>query len=137
MGPEEELGRTRELTMADTRPDAAILYCPVTTLHRGRETIHRFMGCEERDAPELYRTASPIDRIRGGEPPMLLLQGGEDAITPAEEVAEFGRRLRQAGSGAELYLLPGVGHGFGYGVETDAQKQACAAALLFLERHLR
>jgi acetyl esterase/lipase len=136
LGPKENLGRAEELSFLDTRPNAAVLYCPVTTLHRERATIHRFMGCEEREAPDLYRTASPIDRIQGGEPPMLLLQGDEDHLTPLSEVAEFVQRLREVGTIAELEVLPGVGHGFGYGVHTEAQRKSCEVALRFLKQIL-
>lgn len=134
--PEDRLGSSAELTSADTRPAAAILYCPVTAMHEHKEHVRRFLGCVERENPGLYREASPIGRIRGGEPPFLIVQGDADAATPLEENAAFRDRLTAAGVDAELAVLPGVGHGFGYGVRTDAQKAACAAAYRFLRRVL-
>ncbi|WP_159888315.1 alpha/beta hydrolase [Paenibacillus puerhi] len=136
IGLEDELGHTEELQSRHTQPNAVALYCPVTTLHGGQDFVRDFMGVSEAEAPELYREASPVDRIQGGEPPFLIVQGDADTLTPLEEAVVFTRKLQAAGSHAELTILPGVGHGFGYGIGTEAQKAACEAILAFFESTL-
>ncbi|WP_178019558.1 alpha/beta hydrolase [uncultured Paenibacillus sp.] len=131
--PEDELGRTEELRMRDTRPNAAALYCPVTTLHKDQNFIRKFMGAAEADAPDLYREGSPMDRIKGKSIPWLIVQGDRDKTTPLEDAQAFVRKLAAAGSRAELLTLAGVGHGFGYGIESEAQRQACRGVLRFLQ----
>jgi acetyl esterase/lipase len=131
--PGDGLGRTDELREEDTRPGAAALYCPVTTLHAERGFILEFIGCRETDAPDLYAEASPIDRIRGGEPPVLIVQGDVDTTTPLEDAEQFIAKLQRADTRAELHTLPGVEHGFGYGTHTEAQRAACRLIEQFLK----
>jgi acetyl esterase/lipase len=119
-----------------SRPNAIALYCPVTTLSADRAFVREFMGVHVQDAPELYVEASPIHRVRGTEPPILVVQGDADTTTPIEEARLFVQRLQEAGGSAELVTLPGVGHGFGYGVKTDAQQTSCEHMLGFLRRTL-
>ncbi|RTE10869.1 alpha/beta hydrolase [Paenibacillus whitsoniae] len=131
--PEDRFGQTAELVMTDTRPNAVALYCPVTTLHVDREFILKFMVTPESDAPERYREGSPIDRISGGEPPFLILNGDEDKTTPLAEVRAFAEKLNELGSRAEVVALQGVKHGFSYGITSDAQQQSIQAILTFLQ----
>ncbi|KRE82474.1 hypothetical protein ASG89_14550 [Paenibacillus sp. Soil766] len=131
--PDDRLGRTAALVMMDTRPNAVALYCPVTTLHVDREFVLKFMAIPESDAPELYREGSPIDRISEGAPPFIIMQGDDDQTTPLEEVRAFAEKLIEAGSRAEVVALPGVKHGFSYGIMSDAQKRSIQSILAFLQ----
>lgn len=136
ISPEDALGSTPELEIADTRPNAVALYCPVTTLHVDKEFVRRFMVLSEAEAPERYREGSPIDRITGGEPPFIILQGDADVTTPLAEVEAFARKLVETGGRAELVTLPGVGHGFGYGVAKEEQQRSIAEIRRFLQAEL-
>ncbi|MDR6550583.1 alpha/beta hydrolase [Paenibacillus qinlingensis] len=131
--PDDELGRTAELVMTDTRANAVALYCPVTTLHVDKEFVLKFMAVPELEAPERYREGSPIDRISGGEPSFLILNGDEDNTTPLAEVRAFAEKLLEAGSRAEVIALPGVKHGFSYGITSDAQQRSIQSILAFLQ----
>lgn len=130
--PEDQLGRTAQLTCMDTRPNAVALYCPVTVLHGGRETMTSFMGQSEESAPEQYRQASPLYRIRGNEPPFLIIQGDHDRITPLENTQTFIQKLNSLGTAADLIILHGVDHGFGYGVNTLSQRYSIRCIQEFL-----
>jgi acetyl esterase/lipase len=140
--PGDPLGMTEELAALgppDTRPDAAIGYCPVTTLHDADfgppipdDPIRALMGGPEAEAPPRYRAASPIDRVTGREPPFLLVHGEADDLVPARHSEAMHRRLRAAGARSRLVLLPGVGHGFGYGTDAPAQRAAICAVEDFL-----
>lgn len=139
LSDEVELGVTPELEMRNTRPDAIIGYCPVVTLYTGRKSAHRLMGGTEEELPHAYLKASPdkrVEHIKGSEiPPYLLIQGDIDPTTLLTNTSKFCDLVNQNGGAASLVVLPGVKHGFGYGVGTDAQKQAIAHVELFLSRH--
>lgn len=130
---QDELARTSELTRRDTKPNAVVLFCPVTHVHDKRSFKRQFMGVDEQDNPELYLGASPIDRIKGGEPPFLIMQGDADTLTPLNEIIEFQEQLRNVGSHVELLVHRGVGHGFGYGTQSEAQLLSCETAHRYLQ----
>jgi acetyl esterase len=133
IAPEDELGRSPGLHRTDTRPNAVALYCPVTTLHVDKEFVKAFMVVSESEDPELYREGSPVDRIKGGEPPFIIMQGDADVTTPLAEVRTFAERLVEVGSKVEVVVLPGVKHGFSYGIETEAQQRSIHSILRFLQ----
>ena len=139
--PDDDLARSDELTADETRPNAVLAYCPATRMHESRRDFPRvpfpkLMPAPEAEAPELYKAASVEDRITGREPPILFLHGTADTLIPHAESVALCERINAAGGHAEIQLLEGVAHGFGYGVHTDAQKQAAALAEEFLEANL-
>ena len=139
IGEEDDVGVTPELTSCGTRPNAVIPYCPVTMLADRadpgsalREARTELMGCDPDEDPERYRLASPAERVTGREPPYLFLHGTADVTVPTAHSEEMHRRLLAAGVASELVLMPGVGHGFGYNVTTEAQKEAIGRIERFL-----
>jgi len=131
LGPDDPLGVTPELPSTDTRPNAALCYCPVVSLHSGRpesapleDCYREFLGATEEEASALYALASPLDRITGQEPPFLFLHGDADMDVPPAQSVLMAERLRAVEVPAEVVLLPGVEHGFGYGMKTEAQQRA-------------
>jgi acetyl esterase/lipase len=138
----DALGMTAEMPVDDTRPNAVVAYCPVTDLHQNRpdavipDAVLDLLGRGEADDPALYRQASPVDRITGQECPFLFVHGDADTTVPHVFSLEMAAKLRQVGVGAEVEILPGVGHGFGYGVLSDAQKQSLALVQRFFEKSL-
>ncbi len=133
IGADDPLGRTPELLLTDTRPHAVVCYCPVTTMALERKFVPIFMGGSREDKKEAYAQASPIQRVKGGEPPLLLLQGEEDQTTPLDVVKELHEKWKESGNISVMHTLPGVKHGFGYGVQTEAQKQCLAYIEQFLQ----
>ncbi|MFD0677939.1 MULTISPECIES: alpha/beta hydrolase [unclassified Paenibacillus] len=119
----------------ESYPQAVILYCPVTTLEMNGDFIPQFMGCPWEGNEELYREASPYNRITGTELPFLIIQGDADVTTPYEQVASFHEALLESGVHSELEVLEGVGHGFGYGVATPAQQKSIQTIEAFLKAH--
>lgn len=55
---------------------------------------------------------SPDLHVRTGLPPMLLLQGEEDNVTPAAGAQRFCQRMQALGNTCKLKLYPEVGHLF-------------------------
>lgn len=58
------------------------------------------------------RAISPLTYIDAEDAPVIIFHGTEDAIVPCCQAPEFYDALTKAGVDAELYLVPGGGHGF-------------------------
>ncbi|CAG7595966.1 Acetyl esterase [Paenibacillus solanacearum] len=134
----DPLGATAELTDLNTVPRAAICYCPVTTLFMKRDFVNVFMGATAEEAPERFRIASPVhrlDRMEGALPPFLFLQGDHDPTTTLADTSDMCGKINASGGNADLIVLPGVKHGFGYGTETAAQQLSVRYVELFLQKY--
>ena len=63
--------------------------------------------------PEVFRAASPVDRVHSLAPPFLVVHGSRDSLIPVDEARAFVERLRSVSASKVGYAeLPGVGHGF-------------------------
>ena len=100
-----------------------------------RDCIDMFLG-PDADDPDVVRLTSPLERVRGSEPPFLFLVGDADVVTPVGLHEEMCRRLRAAGGTAEMTVYPEAGHGFGYGVTAEVHKASHRRAADFLDRLL-
>jgi acetyl esterase/lipase len=112
----------------DTRPHAAIGYCPVLHLYP------YVMPPDAEQRPELYRQANIVERFTGAEPPMLLVHGTSDDLISIDDSRQAVQRLKQLGGDASLVELLGVGHGFGYGTTSPAQQQTLTHVESFIDR---
>jgi acetyl esterase len=54
---------------------------------------------------------SPINSVRPGMPPFLLIHGTADSMVPFAQSREMCDRMQQAGASCELYPVEGGGHG--------------------------
>jgi len=61
---------------------------------------------------QIGREMSPIYHIAAGLPPILILHGGADTLTPLEQSEWFVARAREAGGTIELIVRPGKQHGW-------------------------
>lgn len=134
--PDDALGLSAEMRITDTRPQALVLECPVSTFHHmdGQGWVDTYLGHPERGSKRLYRAASPVDQIRGGAADALIIHGSDDAVIPLGQSVALDRHIRGTGGCSELIRLQGVGHGFGGGVSTPAQRTANEAIDGFLRR---
>jgi dipeptidyl aminopeptidase/acylaminoacyl peptidase len=96
--------------------------------------IARYLGGTYEEQPARYRMASPMYRLSREAPPFLFLHGDADETIPLRHSTEAHRRLLELGAESQLVVLPGVGHGFGYGTATEAQQWALAHVERFLRR---
>jgi acetyl esterase/lipase len=123
---------------ADTQPAAVVGLCAVLSLRepapdpRVPGIFHSLMGGSVEQLPDAYRAASPLDLVRPGLPPFLLICGDTDPTTPAAHHQTMCDQLAAHGNRAELLILPGVGHGFGYGTTTPAQQATFTRVEAFL-----
>lgn len=87
-------------------PDALVLRSPAVSVERS--TWFRKLAGGASQAAAL----SPVLHVRAGLPPMLLLQGAEDNVTPASDAQRFCQRMQEKGNVCRLAVYPGVGHLF-------------------------
>jgi acetyl esterase/lipase len=107
---------------ADTSVDAVVsVYGQYDWHDRSTQERDRFVGFLERVVvgrsqaryPDVFRAASPLDRMHPGAPPFLAVHGSDDHLIPVAEARQFVERLRAVSTSAVGYIeLPGAGHGF-------------------------
>lgn len=65
------------------------------------------------DEPEAWAAASPLDRIHGDAPPMLIVHGDKDTLAPLEDARQFAHDLKQASSAPVVFAeIHGAQHAF-------------------------
>ena len=63
--------------------------------------------------PEVFRRASPTERVHAGAPPFFVLQGGNDTLVPVEVARQFVDALRRVSDQPVAYAeLPLAQHAF-------------------------
>jgi acetyl esterase/lipase len=108
--------------LADTSVDAVVSVYGLYDWHdRSTPERDRFMEFLERVVvkrsqarrPEVFRAASPMERVHSFAPPFLAVHGSDDGLIPVGEARAFVERLRSVSEAAVGYIeLPGAGHGF-------------------------
>lgn len=121
-------------------PNALVLRSPaVSVAHSG--WFQKLSGGAAQAA-----SLSPVLHVRSGLPPMIVLQGEEDNVTPASGAMEFCQRMKERGNTCTLKLYPGVGHLFTRNlanqevpdytaIDRDVSRDASEAAIAFLREH--
>ncbi|MDG3011842.1 prolyl oligopeptidase family serine peptidase [Rhodococcus sp. D2-41] len=71
--------------------------------------LRELFGAGYAEAPELYRSASPLHRVPIGTP-VVCVHGEADAQVPVESSREYVRAARTAGDPATLVVVEGEGH---------------------------
>jgi len=61
---------------------------------------------------QIGREMSPIYHVTSGLPPILIVQGGADTLTPVEQSERFVARVREVGGTIQLVMRPGKQHGW-------------------------
>lgn len=75
--------------------------------------ITPFLGATFAENPDLYRKASPVEYVRPGAPPFLVIHGDQDASVPVGQSRRLAEKLQGVGADVKLIIVPGVGHGWG------------------------
>jgi len=107
---------------ADTSVDAVVSVYGLYDWHdRSTPERERFMEFLERVVvkrsqarhPEVFRAASPTERVHSFAPPFLAVHGSNDGLIPVAEAREFVDRMQSVSESTVGYIeLPGGGHGF-------------------------
>ena len=105
---------------AATRVQAVVGFAPVTDFefelpirHGAWPALQNLLGCPQGFTPEalaLLPRLSPVNHVKAGLPPFLILQGDADRTVPIQESRNFVARLRAAAVPCELIVIPGAPH---------------------------
>lgn len=88
-------------------PNAMILYSPAVDLENDPR-IQPLLAGEKTPIAEI----SPLPNVRAGLPPMLIVQGDADTVTPFETAKAFCTKLTEAGNRCDFHRYRFVGHLF-------------------------
>ncbi len=66
---------------------------------------------------------SPIEKVRAGMPPFLMIHGTADPLVPLAQSIAMCNRMQAVGAPCELFRVPGVGHGIRYWESDPATAQ--------------
>ncbi len=105
----------------DTRVQAAVGFAPVTDHEQdlpqrgGLSTsLQQLLNLPKEVTPQslnALRAISPVNRVRAGMPPVLLLHGDADKTVPLAQSLAFQKRVRAAGNVCDLIVLKDAPHG--------------------------
>ena len=113
-----------EIDTLSARPDFAALAYPVITLQPPYDnTVSRRSLVGDHPTPDATAEWSVETHVRGGCPPVFLVQADDDPIANPENTRIMERACQAAGVPVERHALPSGGHGFGMGVAGVASAQ--------------
>lgn len=128
------------LSKEDTRVQAVVGFAPVTDIEqdlapRGglSPSLQQLLNRPKEVTPEALtqlRAMSPINRVRAGMPPTLLLHGDADKTVPLQQSLNFQKRLKSAGVRCELITIKDGPHSLLAWDKHDSRYKAAMVAWL-------
>ncbi|HUL54004.1 MAG TPA: alpha/beta hydrolase [Opitutaceae bacterium] len=104
----------------DTRVQAVVGFAPVTDFEyelpiRGglSKSLQGLLDRPQAVTPEalaILRAMAPINHVKRGLPPFLLVQGDADKTVPIQESRNFAAKLQTSGVTCDLVVIPGAPH---------------------------
>jgi len=91
-------------------PNAMILVSPAVSLPKGKGW--EFWKYNVFGTKTSVSSANPVEHVRTGLPPTIILQGRDDTVTPLDGVQLFHDKMIGNGNYCELLIYDGVGHLF-------------------------
>jgi acetyl esterase/lipase len=91
----------------DLRPQIEQTYAN----QQGISLVKHLLGGDPKDKPDLAGDASPVTFVAAGDPPFLIMHGGNDTLVPPSQSQELYDALKAAGDSATLKIVQGAGHG--------------------------
>jgi acetyl esterase/lipase len=70
-----------------------------------KEVLLNLIGCTPEECPEKYRAASPINFVRKGNPPVLIVHGDNDVEIPVRQALMLDMKMDEVGTVHELEAL--------------------------------
>lgn len=95
--------------------------------------IRDFLGGLREEMPEVYKRASPLTYVSGGDAPMLLFAGTRDILVPHTQAVAMANALTKEGVPGRVELLLLQGHGF----EPHEYLHCAERMNEFLDRYLK
>ena len=116
---------------ADTRVQAVVGCAPVTNFEQdlaargglslALQNLHGRQQEVTSEALDILRATSPINNLKPGLPPFLLIHGDADRSVPMEQSLNFQARLRANGVHCDLITIPGGPHRLAEWMASDPQ----------------
>lgn len=75
-----------------------------------RSLLEEFLGGKPEQVPSQYRDASPVNFVKKGAPPFLLVHGTADSLVPIEQAETFEKKLKASGVEVEFLRVEGGTH---------------------------
>jgi acetyl esterase/lipase len=113
----------------DLTPKGLKTYSPLVL-----SILLNFLGKTPKEAPALYRDASPVYHINAKTVPFLIFQGTSDPLVPYSQSVELYKKLKAKHIEAKLVLFKGEGHGFS---KPEDNQTALKDTLAFFAKHLK
>lgn len=106
--------------LVNSRADALLLYNPCIDLaalgwmkkHKGLLPQAGATAPAEQTWEDRARLVSPIQYVRNGLPPMLLVHGTKDVTVPVEQIDRFAKAVTDAGNRCDYLRMEGWRHAF-------------------------
>ncbi len=97
--------------------------------------VYDFIGKKPKEAPDLYKDASPMYHISRKSAPFLVVHGTADPIVPVEQSDRFVEALKKAKVEVTYLRIEGVGHG--WDPQSPVHQQVLSAIEAFFNKHLK
>jgi alpha-L-fucosidase 2 len=104
----------------DTRVQAVVGFAPVTDFeyelpirHGIWPAVQNLLGCPQGFTPDALAqlpAMGPINHVKPGLPPFLIVQGDGDRTVRVEESRNFAGKLQAAGGRCDFIVVPGAPH---------------------------
>lgn len=129
----------------DSRVKAAALYYPVIDLDRTLNEKMKLVpfekryltGASGRKYKELLKHISPVNHLKPGLPPTIILCGDDDNFNLYPQAVEYANKLRELGVTAELFTAPGKKHGFTWQYWEEESIASVKAVITFFNKHIQ
>jgi len=108
-GPHNLMGEYEMRQKQKAEPSALEAFLHITTF--------------DAEAFKRLEDAAPINHVRPGMPPYLLIHGTDDQVVDYQQSVKMCERMLQTGDSCELYSVEGAGHGMGSWEKVPAYKQ--------------
>lgn len=103
------------------------------TFYPGGDLVPQFLGGTQREIPQRFKEASPVNHVTGHSPPMFIYQGSNDHLVRPEHALAMIAALEQHRVPHETYWIEGRDHIAAFLFPGGA----VAAAIDFLDRQMR
>ncbi len=120
----------------DTSVAASIAFHPPTRMTRAADTLgsaeRRLVGPDP--SPETLRGVSPLNHVRAGLPPTMLIHGNADTLVSPKDSFMMYDALSAAGVPVELHMFAEAPHGFD--AESTPGRLCAEIMATFLDRYV-
>ena len=94
------------------KPNALLLFNPVLDVSQNGYGHHRIVEELKAYSGLTWKDFSPINNIKPGLPPTMIVVGNHDKVLPEKTARAFEKKMKEAGNDCSLKIYPGGEHSF-------------------------